>query len=494
MATHVKDRPTAKAGKAAAVDHTDGGVDVLDGVVGTHHERSHDNPLVAIWRFLISMRTGLWLILVLGLLTLAGTMIGQASNEVLADKDLFQQWYETGPKLKYGGWAPVFSVLGLYGVFSTWYFKAIFALLATSILACSINRAPRLWRVATKPRTSMSDAFFSHAPLQASFDLPMDSVAAADQVRAGLRKSHFRVLEGSANKGLDVYGDRFRWGPFGTVMAHISFLIIMSGFVVSAAAGFRIESLVAPVGVPVEVGQGTGMTAIAHSFNDSYYDNGQPKDYVSDVSVLKHGAEVARHEVRVNDPLIVDEVWFHQTSFGIGADILVTDGGTELYKQMVSMGWQSNDGTRSFGQFQLPSKGLTVWVVQAASGQKLPELPAGTVAVEVHRDGVQQPSVKVLSQGQPAEVDGLTFTFERSRAYTVLTVKRDPGSIFIWIGSTLLILGSCLVFFVPHRRIWAQVRPNADGTSHVRLAAPLKRDPAFEPVFADVVDRIQAAE
>lgn len=87
------------------------------------------------------MRTGLWLILVLGLLTFAGTIIMQASADVLADKAMYDQWYQSGPVQKYGGWAPVFGFLGLYDVFGTWYFRAIFALLAVSLLACSVNRA-----------------------------------------------------------------------------------------------------------------------------------------------------------------------------------------------------------------------------------------------------------------------------------------------------------------------------------------------------------------
>ena len=34
------------------------------------------------------------------------------------------------------------------------------------------------------------------------------------------------------------------------------------------------------------------------------------------------------------------------------------------------------------------------------------------------------------------------------------------------------------------------MRPHADGTSHVMIAAPLKRDPGFEPVFTDLVHHI----
>lgn len=487
MSSHVKERTPASQ------EHVDA-VDIFDEAASTPERRPHGrrgNPLAGVWNFLISMRTGLWLILILGLLTLAGTMITQATPSVLSDPETFQAWYEAGPRQKYGGWAPILSALGLYNVFGTWYFQALFAILGISILACSVNRAPRLWRTATQPRVAMREAFFSHAPLRSVFDLPMDAEAAAQRVRVGLKQARFRAVEADGDVGADLYGDKFRWAPFGTVIAHLSFIIILLGFVVSASMGFRDDQFIAPVGVPVEVGHDTGMTVVAHSFHDAYYDNGQPKDYVSDLELFIGGQSVARQEIRVNEPLIHDNVWFHQAFFGVGADVAVTEGGAEIFKQTVTMAWRSNDGTRTIGQFTIPDKGLIVDVFQAASGQVLPDLPAGSIALRIMKADATTPTVQSLAQGESAEIDGMTWTFERNRQYTGLTIKRDPGSNIVWLGSGLLMLGSCLVFFLPHRRVWARVRPNADGTTRVMLAAPNKRDPGMEPVFAELLHHVQ---
>ncbi len=498
MTTTAKRRPDVTDPVASHVpdhvEHIEHGVDVLDGVHTEPHREGHHHRrgvLRRAWLFLISMRTGLWIILVLGILTLVGTLLMQVDPEIRADQQAYQQWLAGAPTQRYGGWTTVLSSLGLFHVFSTWYFQGLFALLSLSILACSINRAPRLWRVATRPRTSMSEAFFRHAPLRATIELPTDAEASAERVRTALKEKHFRVLDGKAKVGSDLYGDRFRWGPFGTVIAHVSIIVIMLGFVVSATTGFKDNDVVAPVGVPVAVGHGTGLVVKALSFTDSYYDNGQPKDYVSDLVVTKDGTQVARQETRVNSPLIYNGVWFHQSSFGVGADITVTENGKQLFAQTVPLKWQSNDGQQSIGQFAIPSKGLTVFVIQAASGQVLADLPAGSTQLEIHKDGVQNPiGVPIVSQGKSATVDGLTFTYDRNRQYTGLTIKQDNGSTLVWIGSGLFILGCYLVFFMSHRRIWARVRSNPDGTSRVMLGAPLKRDPAFEPVFHDITSAI----
>jgi len=473
------------------VDHVEHGVDVLDGLQQEHHGH-HPHPLRKAWQFLISMRTGLLIILALGLLTLVGTLLVQVPAEVRADSQAYEQWLAGVPVQRYGGWASVLGTLGLFHVFSTWYFQGLFALLSLSILACSINRAPRLWRVATRPRTTMSDVFYSHAPLSASVDLAVDADTAAVRVREALRARHFRVLEAADPKGPALYADRFRWGPFGTVVAHLSLILVMLGFVVSATTGFKDEGFIAPVGVPVAVGHGTGLVVEAKSFSDAYYDNGAPKDYVSDLVVTKDGSQVARHDTRVNSPLIYDGVWFHQSSFGIGADVTVkTADGTTVQSGLVPMQWQSDDGQQSIGRLAIPSRGITVFVIEAASGQVLADLPAGSAQLEVHKANVPNPvGAPVVSQGQSAVVDGLTYTYERNRQYTGLTVKHDNGSWVVGLGSALLILGCYMVFFMPHRRVWIRVRENAGGGSRVVLGAPLKRDPAFEPIFKDIVSTI----
>jgi cytochrome c biogenesis protein len=476
--------------------HVEHGVDVLDGL---HQEEPHHHRqqhlLRRVWLFLISMRTGLWIILLLGILTLFGTLLMQATPEVRADAASYEQWLAGTPTERYGGWVGVLDKLGLFHVFSTWYFQGLFVLLSVSILACSINRAPRLWRVATHPRTSMREVFFTHAPLRATIDLPGDVDSAAQRVREVLHGRHFRVLDGSAKTGADVYGDRFRWGPFGTVVAHLSLIVVMLGFVVSATTGFKDQDFIAPVGVEVPVGHGTGLTVKALSFTDTYYDTGQPKDYMSDLQLTKDGQQVARQETRVNTPLIYEGVWFHQASFGVGADVSVTEKGTKVFAEMVPLKWQSNDGQQSIGQFAIPSKGISVYVIEAASGQVLADLPAGSAQLEIHKDGVENPiGIPVIAQGKSVDIEGLTYTYERNRQYTGLTVKQDKGSWLVWVGSALLIFGSYLVFFMPHRRIWARVRHNADGTTRVMLGAPLKRDPAFEPVFKGIVSSIQKSD
>jgi len=193
----------------------------LDGLddLGGGPSVSATDVLDRLWRFFISMRTGLVLILGLGLLSLIGTLLAQAPAGLAADPAAYTSWVASIHS-KYGGWTPVFDKLGFFAIFTSIWFKAITVLLTTSVLACSVNRAPRLWKLAFHPRTRMGETFFTHAPLRASVLVPAEPGETMDYVREVLQSHRFRTINDPDDDGLNLYADRFRWGPFGTVVAH----------------------------------------------------------------------------------------------------------------------------------------------------------------------------------------------------------------------------------------------------------------------------------
>lgn len=444
-----------------------------------------------LWHLLISMRTGLALMLVLALLTLVGTLVAQVPAGIQADPGAYQQWL-TSVRPKYGGWTTVFDMTGLFAVFSSIWFRATTVLLTTSILACSINRAPRLWRQAVHPRIAASPAFLDHAPLAGVVGLTIASEDAAELVRTELKRHHFRTIVTTDEDGIAIYADRFRWGPFGTVIAHLSLILILAGAVIGAG-GFRNTDFAIAIGSTVPVGNGTSLSIEARSFTDSYYANGSPADYASHLVLYDNGVQVADRTIRVNDPLRYGDVSFYQSFYGPAADMLVADAaGATLFQQGVPLIWASDDGTKSIGQLTLPGKDLSIYVIGVASGKVDPNIKAGQIQVEVYQGASQTTpiDIKVIDEGAKATVAGLDFTFVRERQFTGLIVARDPGAPFVWAGAFALVLGVVLVFLFPSRRIWARVRAAGAG-SDVRVAAATRHDMGFETTFRALIDAIQ---
>jgi cytochrome c biogenesis protein len=244
-----------------------------------------------IWHLFISMRTGLALMLGLALMTLIGTVLVQAPVGLKSDPSAYAAWLET-VKPKYGGWTGIFDTVGALNIFSSIWFRGTIVLLATSILACSVNRAPRLWKQAVHPRPVVSPAFFSHARMSETIVASGTAAVAAEAIQEQLAKQRYRTIVTKVDGGLAVYADRFRWAPFGTVIAHVSLIFILGG-AMFGATGFRDTDVAVAVGSTVPVGNGTTLSVEALSFTDAYYDNGSPADYASSLVVYDKGVKVA---------------------------------------------------------------------------------------------------------------------------------------------------------------------------------------------------------
>jgi cytochrome c biogenesis protein len=448
-----------------------------------------------VWHFFISMRTGLVLILILAALSLVGTMVMQAPPGLMGDAQAYASWLDS-LRPKYGGWTNVLDALGFLSIFNAVYFKGTMVLLITSVVACSINRAPFLWKQATQPRLRMTESFFEHAALHATLTGPADEDAVLAEVEAAFRGHHYRTVVEREGDTIHLFADRFRWGPFGTVIAHLSLIVILTGVLVGSALGFRDPEFAASIGTRVDVGNGTGLTLVAKSFTDTYStENGAPSDYQSDLVIYRGEQQVAAQTIRVNQPLRVGDVTFYQSFFGPAAAIQVKDGsGALIFDEGVPLLWGSKDETERIGRFSLPGQGLQAYVVSAASGKVSKEVKPGQVQVELYKSGTTTPlDIKVIDQGKPATVGGLTVTFAREHQFTGLIVARDPGVLFVWVGSILLVLGVCLVFFFTNRRAWALIRPRDDGTTSVHVGAAIRHDVAYDTDFRKFIDGLELA-
>lgn len=450
-------------------------------------------PHVWLFRQLTSMRFALLLLFALALLTLAGTLLAQAPASVKGDSQAYSEWLDS-VRSKYGGWTSVLDTLGFFSVFASIWFKTILLLLSTSLLTCSARRAPRLWRTATQPRMVMTDAFFERAPHRTEIASQADPKTALAALRGAFRSNQFRTAIERNGEDIHVCADRFRWGPFGRIVAHISFVVIIVGAALTATGGFREESFAVPVGERAAVGNGTDLAIEAKSFSDSYYASGEPRDYSSKLVLYDKGAPVRSQEVRVNHPMKYNGVTVYQSFFGPAVVVQArASDGRVVFDRGVPLLYGTRDEKHRVGRFQLPDQGLTVFVVAPESGEVDPRIAAGQTQLEVYRTETDKPvAFRVLSQGKPASIGGVDFTFVRERQFTGLIVARDPGTNLVWLGSTFLVLGSCMVFFFPHRRVRAIVRASAGG-SDIGVAAIRRRDPVFATQFEDLVEDIKRA-
>lgn len=448
-----------------------------------------------IYAFFYSKHVAIILILVMAFLTLMGTLLVQSPDGVRGDSDAYRSWLDT-VRPRYGGWTDILYTIGFFHIFASPWFKITTIMLTLSIIACTTHRTPSLWQRSKRPHVHPSDAFFARAGLRAEIVMPGTPDQALQRVQGMLRSNRYRVVDDPKDPNGSCYADRFHLAPFATLIAHTAFVIILVGVLVTSTFGFRLNEFPVTVGSTADVGQGTDLAIEVHGFSDSYHPNGQPMDFVSDLVLYDNGRQVARQDVRVNQPMRYDGVVIYQSYFGIAAMLRITDpaSGEVLFDGGVPLQYQTDDEKHVFGSVTLPKYGLKYWVISGASGRTDALVAPGQAQIDAVRIGeTERTDSGVLDQGASGQIAGLNVTFERERQFTGLSVARDHGALIVWIGSGLMMLGFMLTFLIRQRRLWVRVRP-VEGTdahgrvrSRVVIASTDRTDLGYEHRFRRMI-------
>jgi cytochrome c biogenesis protein len=453
--------------------------------------RANSNDVIdRLWRLLSSVKFAIVLITLIAVGVLAGTLIMQAPNDVLASPASYEGWLSR-TRVRYGEpWATIFAYLDLYRVFSSFWFRSLLAVLTLSVVVCTVNRMPGIVANARRPTVKVPERLFERAPLRAAFTIPGITPEQAQlQASKVLGAQRFRVVPWDDGSAKAVFADKNRFGKYGTFLNHVGIVTILGAAVLGGAFGWREDGFMVPEGSMREVGHATALTVRSDAFIDEYYANGTPKDFRSDLVLFESGTEVARKTIRVNDPLDYNGIRFHQAFFGPAAVIRVTDAqGQVIHDDGVALGWEFASGgiSRNGGFFTLNNRRLAVYVLlPAAQRGPDPDIPAGSVRLEIFEPRQPQPSaIETLPQGEERQILGYTFEFLREKQFSGLQISYNPAIDAIWFASACMVLGIIAVFYFPLRRLWvrADVRPDGGGIT-LRVAAIGNRDVLFSREF-----------
>jgi cytochrome c biogenesis protein len=452
----------------------------------------------AVWRLFTSVDFAVVQIIALAVLATIGMTLPQlsdaafrsATDYVDAMADIHSRLDPTfGPAV-----VDALERLQLFQVFRSTWFSVGLVVLLFSILICTIDRTPRLWRTSTDGRIVQPEPFYDPA-------LPERAVVpgvAPDALRAVLRRHRYRLREAEVAGELHVLADRHRWTRLATLLTHAGLILFLVAAAATSLLGDEAGLVVAegdsltvqPIGTPdLLVVKNLGFEAPG-------LETGQAADFTTDLAVYQGGVEIARKVIRVNDPLSVAGYTFHQNGFGPAPDLVIRDrtSGALLWSGPVVLTDQV--AGLPYGITAVPGRdaGLQVILDRADDGSAvilvLPYRVTGTAA-----DGspvTEDLGALALAPGESGTTPAIDFVvgFREVSEYTLLIAKHDPGQGIVWVAFGLLIVGLVVTFYLPRRRIWARLR--SDG--EVALVARSDRYVDVEREFGAVVDDLVAAQ
>ncbi len=405
---------------------------------------------------LASVQLALWLVAILAVAMALATIIPQkASVEV----------YEHALGHFLG---PLISKSALRDVYGAWWFIGAFALLALSLLACSVRRAGQLFR--QHNRVSMvSRSEVEARPYWSEWRAALESEAAVAALSEGLRKGGYAVSSAqvaqNGAKGLTARrGPATAWGP---VIVHIGLVIVLFGAAYGRlpAHSYRAVADLDPGGF-FEVKAGEDRFAIRLLEAGSERDpEGRPTKFWARAEILENGEVVKSATVEPNRPLRHRGVVAVLQSLSSAGFVVEVRKGEN--KETVPVVF-APDGSVAMLETvrELEDPRWIVFIHNFRAGTEGgEEAPAAQVFVDRsgHLSHNWEQVGWVGEEGMTLE--GVQFRLTPGGQSAQFLLDRDIGVPFVWVGFCIIALGTLPLVGIRRRAIVALVTAKGDAST-----------------------------
>src|SRR3990170_810713 len=406
-------------------------------------ERMHAKPFATVvWNFLISIKLAIWIIILLAVTSILGTVIEQNQPP-----ENYRQVYED--------WAyNLMDRINLFDMYHSWWFLLLLCLFTLNLTCCTIDRLPRVIRTVRKPRLVLDDAMEKSLPLAERWNSKGDIPRRTEEYKATLARVFAAPRVTEADGVVHLYAEKGVSSRFGAYATHAGIVIVFIGAIIGNVFGFKSYVNIPEGKEASHLDARGGKQHIDLPFsvrNNRFwletYPGGQPKKYASDLSVMENGREVLRKTITVNDPLVYKGVWFYQSSYG--------QAGPPIVQVSVKKASREDAGILSLApnkKREIPGYGTVSAVNFEPNFQGFG--PALQVIVEKPNKVPQQFWLLQRfpdSDRQRGDAFTLGFLNIKENFYTGLQVAKDPGVNVVWLGCLLLTAGMMISFFVSHR-------------------------------------------
>jgi cytochrome c biogenesis protein len=466
------------------------------------------------WRQLTSMRTALILLFLLALAAIPGSVVPQEAVDSLRAS----RWRADHPSL-----TPVYERLGLFDVYGSPWFAAIYLLLVVSLVGCILPRSAVYWR-AFRAEPPQAPRHLGRMPDNRSYQTGEAPSEVLEKARTLLRERRYRIRDTADDEPADaVSAERGYLREAGNLLFHVSVLVVLAGFAMGALFGFK-------GGVIVVTGDSFSNTLSQYddfapgrafapddlapfSFKVDSFDvtfirkgrsAGSATKFFADLDVQSSPTSApSRQRIAVNHPLTIDGTKVFLIGHGYAPHVTVRDGKGNVAYSGATVFLPENEAFTSFGVVKAPDAepkqiGLSgefypTYAFTPATGPfsafpdaKNPALSMLAYSGDLGLDTGEAQSVYALdmkglkpitkADGKPVRLDlplgktealpdGLgTVTFDGLSRFVRLQVSETPGSKVALAGMVLALTGLLASLFIRPRRIWLRARREGDRT------------------------------
>ena len=490
------------------------------------------------WRQLTSMRTALFLLLLLAFAAIPGSIVAQRSS----DPNGVVQFRVENPKLY-----PILDSLGVFSTYTSPWFSAIYLLLFVSLIGCVIPRT-RHHFIALRARPPKTPARLERLPGFTIRETTTDAATAIETARAVLRRLGYRT---------EVYGDsvsaeRGYLRETGNLVFHTALIGVLITVGIGGGFGYTGQRVV------VEGQKFVNVLGDYDSFNpgrfftgdelvpfrialdafsvDYEHENpnavGQATHFLASVTTTEPGSPPTKASIQVNSPLEIGGTQVYLLGNGYAPTLVVRDpDGKVVWTDSVPFLPQDAKLT-SVGVIKVPD-GLKEQLGMAgffyptaatlpsgALASAYPDLVDPLLTLRVYagdlglNEGVPKsvytldPTGMTPLAGGTADAKALqlaigdtvdlpnglgTIELTDVKRFASFDVHHDPSQVWVLLFAILVLAGLLTSLFIPRRRVWVKAVKQGSGWRLEYAGLARGEDPTLDSAVEDIAQRHAAA-
>ncbi|MET3141140.1 UNVERIFIED_ORG: cytochrome c biogenesis protein [Arthrobacter sp. UYEF10] len=474
------------------------------------------------WTQLTSMRTALFLLLLLAVAAVPGSLFPQRP----ANPSIVTQYIKGNPD--YG---KLLDTLQLYDVYSSAWFSAIYILLFISLIGCVVPRAIAHYRAmrSQPPRTPKR---LSRLPEYGTLVVPADAgLPASEAIRSAagvLKKRGYRVdVRDDDGARPSLGAERGFAKEVGNLVFHTSLIGVLVSVAAGGLFGYSGQRILVEgdtfVNTLVGYDQFTPGTNFQSSQLQPYsiqldkfdvlFDRespgkiGQPIDFNAEVTTRETPDSPAKQEIlKVNDPVTLGGTSIYLTGNGYAPVVTIRDGagnlamqgpvvaklqGDNYYSSLVIKVPDAKPEQLGFQGFFLPTAFVNDKGVSFSGDPDLfnPRLSLNSYYGDLGLDSGSPQNVfeidvkdltplnaRNLEAGGITLAPGMSYTlpdgkgsisFDGVKRYVGVDIHHNPGQLYVLIFALLAVTGLITSLYVNRRRVWVRTGTHGDGRTMV---------------------------
>lgn len=446
------------------------------------------------WRQLTTMRVALQLLFLLAVASIPGSVFPQRTQSQLKVREYLAENPDLGP------WLDRFGMFDVYG--SIW-FTAIYVLLMVSLMGCIIPRTKvHLQASLAKPPRSPKNLHKFENYL--SFNLDTKNLAAVEKV---LKEDKYRVRVEEDH----VAGEKGYLRETGNLLFHIALLFILFAVAIGSLFGYRGQIIIR---------EGIAMTNVLAQYDtfapgalfntdrleafsvelerlevDFELAGNTPGQALDFRAYLKHseaGGKETSSVIGVNSPLDIGNASMFLLGHGYAPvfEIKDRDGNVVFNDSVIFLPQDGNflsigvikvpdmDPQYGFDGIFAPTAAINaqgnfesiypdivdpILFLAAFKGDLGLDEGVPQNVFQLNTEELKQAGMKTLSLGDTWEFEDGSITFTRIDRFATFNIASDPGQNFALIAALLAIIGVTASLYVQRRRVWVRFVPAGMG-------------------------------